>query len=133
MASKALDTSLAHLEIIDGVLIVTYKHGISVNYEVAKQLIKMRLDFCENISYPVLIIDEGVLSMDKKARDLFSSKEGTVNIIASALVLSTVYSKVIGNFFIKVTRPHIPVKIFNDKILALEWLEQYKSRTSAEH
>ena len=128
MASKALDTPLAHLELVDGILIVTYKHGISVNYDVAKQLIQMRLGFCEHNSYAVLIIDEGVLSMDKKARDLFSSREGTTNIIASALVLSTVYSKIIGNFFLKVTRPHIPVKIFNDKVLALEWLDQYKDK-----
>ena len=105
---------------------MSYKKGLMITQEIAKEIVETRLSFSNHEYFPLLILDQGIIGMDKSARDLFSSKEGTSKITASALVLNTVYSRVLGNFFIKLTRPAIPVRIFNDKAKAMEWLLTYR-------
>ena len=130
MTEKTLDTPYAHFEIADGVLFVSYKKGLKITSEIAQEIIQTRLAFCGDKAYPGLVLDHGVLEIDKKARDIFSSEKGIFNVTASALVLRTTYSRIIGNFFLLLTRPAIPVRIFNDKAKALEWLNQYKTKES---
>jgi hypothetical protein len=123
---KTLDTPYILYEIVDDILHVTYKKGLIIDASIASEIIHTRKEFCNHRPYPGLILDLGVMEISKEARDLFSSELGTRDVLATALVLRAVYSRIIGNFFIKVTRPPIPVKIFNDKTKALEWLEQFK-------
>jgi hypothetical protein len=129
--NRILDTSLAFFEIKDGILYATYKQGITVNLDGAKEVVKNRLLFTENIPYPVIVMDKGVKSISKEARD-YLAKDGAVGLIAGALVLKSVYSTFLGNFFIKLTKPPFPSKMFTDINAALEWLEQFKSKVSAD-
>ena len=89
-------------------------------------MVNWRIEFTNNTPYPLLIKDSGVVSMDKSARDYFSSDEGTKNVLAGALMLDSGFSRILGNFFLKVTKPKIPARIFTDEKEALEWLERYK-------
>lgn len=113
-------------KISEGILHVTYEYGLSISYEAAREIVRKRIEYTNNVPYPLLILDRGVRSIDKEARDFFSSKDGTKNIIASALVLESIYSSLLGNFFVKITQPDIPVKIFTNKSRALKWLQHYK-------
>jgi hypothetical protein len=126
MTNTQLDTSYAEFKIQDGVLCMSYKKGLMITQKIAREIVETRLNFSNHEYFPLLIIDQGIIGMDKSARDHLSSKEGTSKITASALVLNTVYSRVLGNFFIKLTRPTIPVRIFNDKAKAMEWLQAYR-------
>jgi len=120
-----MDTPFARMKVQDDILEVTYKKGLIITQEVAQQIIHQRLSYCEGIAYPCLILDEGILEIQKAARDLLSSEEGTQQLKASALVLNTAYGRIVGNFFVKLTKPAIPVKVFNNKQHALEWLHQF--------
>lgn len=63
--------------------------------------------------------------MNKEARDYFSTKEGSRGLSAAALVLKSPFSKMFGNFLLKINSPVMPVKIFNDDKKAKLWLQQY--------
>jgi hypothetical protein len=125
MTEKKLNTPYAFFEIRKGIFYLSYKQGLVISLEIAREIVRMRLQFAENTAFPILITDLGIVGMEKNARDWFSSEEGTCQITACALVLNTVYSRVLGNFFIKLTRPLIPVKIFNDHAKAQEWLRPF--------
>jgi hypothetical protein len=125
MTERQLDTPYALFEIRNGIFYLSYKQGLVITHDIALEIVRLRLQFSENTAFPLLITDHGILGMDKSARDWFSSEEGTCQITACALVLNTVYSRVLGNFFIKLTRPLIPVKIFNDQARAQEWLNLF--------
>jgi hypothetical protein len=98
MTNTQLDTPYAKFEIQDGILCIFYKKGLTITQEIAKEIVETRLNFSNHEYYPLLIIDLGIIGMDKNARDHLSSKEGTSKVTASALVLNTVYSRVLGNF-----------------------------------
>jgi hypothetical protein len=125
--SNKWETSFALAEIKDGILFITYKKGISVYLEDAKEMIRNRLLFTGNISYPMLVQDDGISFIAKDARD-YMSKEGTEGLVAGAFLLKSVYSTFLINFYLSVTRPRIPNRMFTDRAKALEWLEQYKAK-----
>jgi hypothetical protein len=129
--SNKWETSFAIAEIKDGILFITYKKGISVYLEDAKEMIRNRLLFTGNISYPMFVQDEGISFIAKDARD-YMSNEGTQGLLAGAFLLKSVYSTFLINFYLSVTRPKIPNRMFTDKTKALEWLEQYKPKKPGE-
>lgn len=57
------------LLIEDEILIVTYKTGIQINQGVAEKIVSSRLSFTGNKKIPVIILSQGVISMDKPARE----------------------------------------------------------------
>ena len=44
---------------------------------------------------------------------------------AVALVVDTPVSRVLGNFYLGLSKPHIPSRLFNDEAEALDWLKRF--------
>ncbi len=123
---RVLDTPYVYMELEDGIMVGYYKSNIRITLEKAKAIVAERNAFFSYRSYPALIYDNGVRSMDKDARDFFASVEGSVGISAAALVLKSSFSVFLGNFLLKISKPVIPAKIFTNKEKALIWLQQFK-------
>lgn len=123
--AKVLETENIKFEMVDNILIATYKAGINVTIDIAKEVVKKRLEFTEGKSLPNLVYNGGVVSMDKAARDFFATSEGTQGVSAGAIILDSVFTSFLGNFFLKVSKPPIPAKLFTDEKKAIEWLRRY--------
>lgn len=126
--SRVLETENTRFEIKDGILYGKYREGLVITLEVAKDIVKNRMKFSENNSYPIIVFTDGMKSISKEARDYLGGKEGSAGIIAGAVVTKSVYTTFIGNFFLKVNKPPLPTKMFTDVKDAVEWLEQYKPK-----
>jgi len=120
-----LDTSYVHLKIQEGIIIGTYKPGLKINLEIAKEIVHVRLTFTKHKSMPALINGQGVVSMDKAARDFFSSKNGIKGLKAAAIIVESPFSSFLGNFFLKVNKTRLPVKLFTNSSTALSWLKKF--------
>jgi hypothetical protein len=118
-----LDTAYIRLELEDDILVATYKKGNKITVEVARDIVQARVKFTENRSVGVLLCNQGVISFTKDARSYLSSPEGTRGIKAAAILTDTAATVMIGNFFIKVNQPPIPVKLFSNRVRAMEWLK----------
>jgi hypothetical protein len=116
------------MEIIDDILYGVYLPGGVITLEVAKEVVKQRLEYTEGVAYPMLVSGEGLKAVDKEARSYFS-KEGSEGIIAGVLLVNSIYTEFFGNFFLKISKPENPSKLFTDKQEALKWLEQYKRKS----
>jgi hypothetical protein len=127
MNTKVLETDAAHFEIKEGIIFANYRQGIVITLDMAKDMVNRRMEFAENKSYPAIVVDDGVKSITKEARD-YLAKDGAVGLIAGALVLKSVYSAYLGNFFLRLTKPPFPTKMFLDVKSALEWIEKYKPK-----
>lgn len=112
------------MEIIDGVLHAHYKAGLKLNLEDAQYLVSERIKLCEGKEYPFVIYDGGVVSMDRDARVFFSSYEGTKGISLAAFLETSVFSKMLINFFLKLTKPSVKSRAFNDVNEALDWINR---------
>lgn len=111
------------MEIVDGILIASYKAGLKINLEEARTIVAERLSLLNGRLLPSLVLDGGVVSMDKAARDFFSSSEGIQGLKSVAMVESSFFSKMLINFFLKLTNPKIQVRAFNNQNEAIEWLK----------
>ena len=97
-----------------------------VTLEIAKSCISLRLDNMEDRPWPVYIEMGEIKSMTKDARDLFASEFGYKNIKACSLLVGSSFNRFIGNFFLSISRPKAPTRLFTKKEKALEWLDQFK-------
>jgi hypothetical protein len=123
---KTLDTQYVYYELYDDLLIGTFKKNPRLNLEMAKEIVKVRQEFTGPRPVVGLIFNQGVVSLDKKARDYLASAEGVRGFKAAAFILDSPFSSFLVNFFVTVTKPKIPVKMFSKKEAALKWLEQFR-------
>ena len=128
MTEAFFNTDFVNLSIEEGILLVVYKKG-PITFEIAKELVEVRLDFCKGKSYPFLVCDEGIgiNGIDREAREFLGSGKPTEGIIATAFHTNSTFNKYIINFFLKISNKttHFPTKIFSNKKLAINWLENF--------
>jgi len=129
--TKTLDTPYVYLELHDDLLIGTYKKGLKVTLDIAKEIVKARLEFTDYKPKLTLALNQGVISMDKKARDYLSSDEGVRGVIAGAIVLDSPVGSFLGNFYLSVSKPKIPARIFTKKEDAIKWLSKFRKTIPA--
>ena len=126
MEEKILDTSIIHFNLNNGILFATYKTG-KVDLAVAKEVVRLRKEFCENKSYPHLVKDYNVSQVNKEARDFLSSDEAIEGVLAAGLITDSAFKMSLMNFFLKVSKPKVKAKTFTKENEALEWLNQFKN------
>jgi len=102
----------------------TYKKNLRINLEIARAIVHARKSFTSR-PMPSLIISQGVISMDKPAREYLASAEATRGLTAAAIIVHSAFSSFLGNFFLAVNKTVLPVKIFTDIRKAENWLGQY--------
>ncbi len=124
---KVLHSTYVDFVLEDNLLTATFKKGLRIDLETAKEIVATRLKFTDAKIIPVLILNEGVISMDKAARDYLASEDGTKGVKAAAIVLRSTFGSMLGNFFLKVNTPEMPVKIFYDTTKAIHWLNKFIS------
>lgn len=97
-----------------------------LDLEAAKQTVELRLKMVQGVKHLVLIDAQNVKTITKDARDYFASDEGSKFIIASALVLDSTVGKILGNFFLQISKPKVPLRLFTNKADALDWLNTFQ-------
>lgn len=111
------------IEIIDGIMHGTYKRGFKITLEDAKKIVDERTKLLGGKDANAIIYDGGVVSMDKAARDFLSSEEGVKGLKSVAIIENSFFSKMLINFFLKLTNPRIQVRAFGNPEDALKWLK----------
>lgn len=115
-------------EMEDGILIATYKENLVIDKNAAIVSVKERLKYTEYKEVVALVDGTHVKEVTKDARDYFGSEEGSHLLKASAIYTNSVLATYLANFLIAVNlhKTIIPVKLFNDRQKAIEWLKQNK-------
>ena len=73
----------------------------------------------------VLIDITGVTEISKEARDYFANERTAAIQRATALVVGSPVSRVIGNFFMGLNKPISPTRLFTDPSKAIRWLHTF--------
>lgn len=88
----------------------------------AEVLIGAIATLAEGRRVPILLNMSQIRSVDREARDYFSSPAIVAVAQAVALVVPSPVSRVIGSFFIGINRPPFPIKLFVSEDDAHAWL-----------
>jgi hypothetical protein len=124
-----IENDYVKFEITDGILIATYTVKI-ITLEIAIEVIRFRKKFVNNRKFHALINDDNVVTIEKKARDFFTTDEAIEGISSVAILTNSIYKSALMNFFMKIRPTKMPIKIFNSKEKALLWLEENKKITN---
>lgn len=108
----------------DHILKAKYKPGVFVDLEVAKQIVIDRMKFTGEEGFVVLIYDEGITNISGEARQYLASKEANEYIMAGAIINESPVTSIIGNIFVKLSKPAIPCKLFSNEEKAIDWLAE---------
>ncbi len=119
------------MEIKDDILFIHYKKGLRFDLDISRKFVAKRLEFLKGKQYPAVVIDEGLLSMDKPARDYFASDEGIGGVTAVAFIQKTLFSKMLIDFFIRGSQPKITARAFDNTNDAITWLKSIRPIESA--
>lgn len=106
------------------VLCATYNNDLHVSLEVAKKCVEARIFFSKGLSYPLLIDMRGIRSTTREARRYMATVGATL-VKAGALITGSTVNRAIGNIFLKVDRPPVPLRLFTDAEKAREWLQRF--------
>ena len=120
-----ISEDFAKIELQEGLVFITFKTDV-ISSDIAKKIVSMRLKLVGNDSFPVLADGRGVKSIDKEARDIFSSEDAGRGVTAGALLSNSVFTTFLANFFLKVSykKSKIPSRLFTDEEEAKKWLKQ---------
>lgn len=76
--------------------------------------------------YPLVIDTRKIKSITKEARDFFSMRGRESRVFAFAILVDSPLSKIIGNFFMGLNKPRVPVKLFTKEDKAIDWCKKLK-------
>ena len=79
----------------------------------------------ENKKPPIMIDIRELKSITREARKYYASEETAKFGKAIGLVIGSPMTRVIGNFFIQLNRPALPLKLFTSEDKALDWLKGF--------
>ena len=73
-----------------------------------------------------LVIASDYSTVNPAARKAMGRPEYSIFSIAEAYLIKSLAQKILGNFYLKIDKPSVPTRLFNDYDEALNWLRQFK-------
>lgn len=130
---KAIETrtSFISFDEEEGFLRVVVKPDCEMGVEDARIDMKANLALTNSLKVPVMVDIRKLKYHSKEVRDFYASKEVAESIDAMAIVVESIATRMIGNFFIKINRPYFPTKMFDNQFLAEQWLKEILEKNLA--
>jgi hypothetical protein len=108
----------------DGIIQVNAKNH-DYTLQNLKDINAAQKKICAGTKRPLLVIGAPFANVDNDAREFMASDQSTQYSTAEAFVISSLGHKILANFYLKVNKPGVPTRFFNDLSAAEEWLRAY--------
>lgn len=82
----------------------------------------LSVNYLPNTKFKVLMETEENFDVSADGRRAGASEEYSHHVAALALYSTKLHETIIGNLFLKINKPLVPTKFFDDRAKALEWL-----------
>ncbi|MCB1193628.1 MAG: STAS/SEC14 domain-containing protein [Leptospiraceae bacterium] len=112
----------------DGLIQVDALPNSKMTIEDAIENIEAQKSLANGKKYPLLVNLGAVGSINRDARVYLGGTEAEKNISATAIVVSSIVGKIIGNFMIGLNKTIYPTRLFTEVREAIAWLEQFKDK-----
>jgi hypothetical protein len=109
----------------DGIARVIHVPGAEVTLEDAKETMAAYLKLNQGRRMPLFVDTKAMKSMSRETRKYYAGEEAAKVASAAAIIVGTPASRVLGNFYLGLSNPHLPSRLFSSEEEALEWLKGY--------
>ncbi|SHN12005.1 hypothetical protein SAMN05216269_11419 [Flavobacterium xinjiangense] len=110
--------------ISESILFFEYKPDVVIDLVAAQRIVADRIQMQKEKAYPVLCDIRGIADSDKAARD-YLAQHGSVLAKAVSILVHQSVSILMISFYLKISKPQVPTRIFTDKSDALEFLKAF--------
>lgn len=107
----------------DGIVHLVWGSGVAMGLEEAVASINAMTELTGGKRAPLLVDAHDALAQDRSARLEFVHRHDLVS--AVALVVGTPVSRMMGNFFLSVSKPVAATRLFDDEASAIAWLQGF--------
>ncbi|GGC06236.1 DUF7793 family protein [Cellulomonas carbonis] len=104
----------------DGVVEIAWAPHVPSGLEDARAVITAMSELTGGRAAPLLVHTTDAGPQDRAARMEFIRRQEVV--AAVALVVGNPLSRMMATFFINVSRPDVPIRLFEDEVAAVAWL-----------
>ena len=109
----------------DGIVRIIHVPGAEVTLEDAKETMAAYLKLNKGKRLPLFVDTKQMKFLAREARKYYSGEEAAKAASAVAIIIGTPVSRVLGNFYLGLSNPHLPSRLFTSESEALEWLKGY--------
>jgi len=109
----------------DGIVRIIHVPGAEVTLEDAQETMAAYLKIKKGKRRPLFVDTRKMKSIFREARKYYAGAEAIKVASAAALIVDTPVSRVLGNFFLGLSNPLLPSRLFSSEDEALEWLKGY--------
>jgi hypothetical protein len=106
------------------ILFFEYRPGTVIDLKAARIIVSDRLRMQDEKSYPILCDIRGIADSDKAARD-YLAQQGSLLAKAVGIIAGKSLSLLMMSFYLKVSKPQVPTKVFSNKPEAMHFLQSY--------
>lgn len=109
----------------DGICRTKVKEGSEIVLEDAVDNTAVVTSFYKDKKFPIMIDARGIKSMSREARNHFSARGRDSKTNAFGIIVKSPISRVVGNFFLGISKPSVPTKLFETEDEAKAWLKNF--------
>jgi hypothetical protein len=95
-----------------------------LDIEAAKKIIEDSLKFTDGVVFPVMNDIKNMPTHTREVREFFAG-QASRSAKANAILVTNTFNRIMASFFLSLSKPLIPTKIFSDRSKAIEWLQKY--------
>jgi hypothetical protein len=121
---ESYENQSARFWIEKGILFFEYKPNTAIDLQVAIQVVADRIAFQNERLLPVFCDTRGIISIDKAARD-YLAKSGSLLAKAVALLGTENVSMTMSTFYLEISKPSVPTRVFSIEQEALDYLNGF--------
>ncbi|MFA4968970.1 MAG: hypothetical protein WC540_05010 [Sulfuritalea sp.] len=109
----------------DGIVRIIWVPGAEVTLEDAEESMAAWVKISQGKRRPMVVDTATMKSLAREARHLYASERAAKVACAVGIVVGTPVSRVLGNFYLGLSNPLLPTRLFDSEDEALEWLKGY--------
>jgi hypothetical protein len=109
----------------DGIVAMVFAPRIATDLADALAAVDAMTELTRGRRSPLLVYLHGAGPQDRPARAEFARRDDVVS--AVALIVDTPLSRMIGNFYLTVSKPIAPTRLFDNEASALAWFLEFVS------
>lgn len=109
----------------DGIVRIIWVPGAEVTLADAEESMAAYLKINQGKRRPMFVDSSRMRSLSRETRHYFAGEEATKAVSAVSLLVGTPVSRVMGNFYLGLSNPRLPTRLFDSEDEALEWLKGY--------
>jgi hypothetical protein len=123
-AHDLYENDFARFWITDGILFFKYKPNTTIDIKVAKCVVTDRIRFQNERPYPILCDIRGIIVTEKAGRD-YVAQAGSILTKAVGLIVHEKVLMTISTFYLEISKPSVPTRIFTREEDALVYLKEF--------